>query len=93
MPFLKTEVQHFDLLTQVKIAFRGQMVWRGCLRPWSKRLLKALEKADRAILTTVPHLEKLLDDTCKFCKVYDRYGMNQNMQVNCVCISGSSYCE
>jgi len=57
-PFSRTEIQHFNLLMQVKKAFRGQLVRYGCLLPWSKHLLRTLEKADSAILAAFPSLEK-----------------------------------
>jgi SAM-dependent methyltransferase len=57
-PFSQTEIQHFNLLTQVKSAFRRQLHRHGCLRPWSRRLLMALEKADTSILAACPRLKK-----------------------------------
>ncbi len=58
MPFSQTEIQHFNLLMEVKKAFKGQLSRRGYLKPWSKKLLKTLEKADRAILSALPSLKK-----------------------------------
>lgn len=57
-PFSQTEIQHFNLLLQVKKAFKGRLSRRGCLKPWSKKLLKTLEKADRIILRALPSLKK-----------------------------------
>lgn len=57
-PFSQTEIQHFNLLMQVKTVFAGQLHRRGYLKPWSKKLLKILEKADRTILIALPSLKK-----------------------------------
>ncbi len=57
-PFSQTEIRHFNLLTQVKSAFKNQLNQRGCLKPWSRQFLRTLEKADRTILTALPSLQK-----------------------------------
>ena len=57
-PFSGTEIQYFNLLMQVKNLFSGQLKRHGYLKPLSKRLLRSLEKADRAILTAFPSLKK-----------------------------------
>jgi SAM-dependent methyltransferase len=57
-PFSQTEIQHFNLLAQVKSAFMGHLRRCGCLQPWTKRLLIALDRADRSILAAFPRLKK-----------------------------------
>jgi len=58
VPFSQTEIQHFNLLMQVKRAFAGQLHRCGYLKPWSKKLLKTLEKTDRTILNALPSMKK-----------------------------------
>ena len=58
MPFSQMNIQHFNLLMQMKMAFTSQLARHGRLKPWSKRLLRALEKADIAIFTALPRLKK-----------------------------------
>jgi len=58
MPFAQTEIKHYNLLLQVKKAFKGQFRRRGYFKPWSKRLLRSLGKADEAILAALPRLKK-----------------------------------
>jgi 2-polyprenyl-3-methyl-5-hydroxy-6-metoxy-1,4-benzoquinol methylase len=58
VPFSRTEIQHFNLLLQVKTAFRGQLVRHGSLRPWTRKLLRALEKVDSVLLSMMPCMKK-----------------------------------
>jgi len=58
IPFSRTKIQHFNLSLQVKTAFRGQLHRYGSLRPWTRKLLKTLEKIDRMALLAVPRLKK-----------------------------------
>ena len=58
LPFSQTHIQHFNLLTQVKTAFRGQLDRCGGLRPWTKRLLHATERIDHLVLSAVPCLQR-----------------------------------
>lgn len=57
-PFSWTEMRHFNLLMQVKTVFKGQLSRHGRLKPWSKGVLRVLEKADNSILAAFPRLEK-----------------------------------
>jgi ubiquinone/menaquinone biosynthesis C-methylase UbiE len=57
-PFSQTEIQHFNLLTQVKTAFRGQLDQYGSLRPWTRKFLRTVEKVDSMVLSTMPYLKK-----------------------------------
>ena len=57
-PFTHTEIQHFNLLAQVKTAFRGQLDRHGSLRPWTRRFLRTLEKLDSKVLSIAPWLKK-----------------------------------
>ncbi len=58
IPFSKTQIQHFNLLTQVKTAFRGQLHKYGGLRPWAKKVLCTTEKMDDMLLSSMPGLKK-----------------------------------
>jgi SAM-dependent methyltransferase len=58
MPFARTHIEHFNLLTQMKTVFRGQLDQRGGLRPWTRRLLRAAEKIDHLLLSAVPCLQR-----------------------------------
>lgn len=58
VPFSRTEIQHFNLLLQIKTAFRGQLTRHGSLRPWTRKLLRALEKADSILLSMMPCMKK-----------------------------------
>jgi SAM-dependent methyltransferase len=57
-PFSQTQILHFNLLTQVKTAFRGQLVRCGGLRPWTRRLLRVTERIDQVLLSAMPCLKK-----------------------------------
>ncbi|MBN1506415.1 MAG: class I SAM-dependent methyltransferase [Sedimentisphaerales bacterium] len=57
-PFAKTEIQHFNLLTQAKTFFRGQLNRHGGLRPWARRLLRATERIDNTLLSGMPWLKR-----------------------------------
>ncbi len=56
--FSRTHIQHFNLFTQVKTFFRGQLDRRGKLKPWVKRLLRTTAKVDDALLSSMPWLKK-----------------------------------
>jgi SAM-dependent methyltransferase len=57
-PFARTQVQHFNLLTQVKTLFRGQLDRHGSLRPWTRWLLRGTERIDALLLSAMPHLRR-----------------------------------
>jgi SAM-dependent methyltransferase len=57
-PFSQTRIQHFNLLTQVKTIFRGQLDRSGGLRPWTKRLLRATGRMDNVLLSAMPWLKR-----------------------------------
>jgi ubiquinone/menaquinone biosynthesis C-methylase UbiE len=56
--FSRTQIQHFNLLTQLKTIFRGQLDRQGGLRPWTRRLLRATERMDDLLLSAAPCLKK-----------------------------------
>jgi ubiquinone/menaquinone biosynthesis C-methylase UbiE len=57
-PFSKMEIQHFNLLTQIKTLFRGQLDRNGGLKSWTRRLLKNTERIDDTLLSAMPWLKK-----------------------------------
>jgi ubiquinone/menaquinone biosynthesis C-methylase UbiE len=56
--FSRTRIQHFNLLTQAKTMFRGQLDRHGGLKPWTKRLLRATGRMDDVLLSTLPWLKR-----------------------------------
>ena len=57
-PFSRVEIQHFNLLAQVKTAFGGQLYRHGRLGPVSRRCLRMLERMDTVILSVMPFLKR-----------------------------------
>ena len=57
-PFSQTHIQHFNLLTQAKTLFRGQLNRHGSLRPWTRRFLRATARIDDKLLSAMPWLQK-----------------------------------
>jgi len=57
-PFSGTHIEHFNLLTQAKTLFRGQLDRHGGLKSWTKRLLRTTERIDDALLSVMPCLKK-----------------------------------
>ncbi len=57
-PFARTQIQHFNLLTQVKTVFRGQLDRQGGLRPWTRRLLHLTGRMDDVLLSVMPWLKR-----------------------------------
>jgi ubiquinone/menaquinone biosynthesis C-methylase UbiE len=57
-PFARTQIQHFNLLTQIKTAFRGQLDRHGRLRPWTRRFLHWTGRMDDALLSALPWLRR-----------------------------------
>jgi len=57
-PFSRTHIEHFNLLTQAKTLFRGQLDRHGGLRPWTKRLLRVTGRMDDVLLSTMPWLKR-----------------------------------
>lgn len=57
-PFSETEIQHFNLFSQIKTAFRWQLQRYGGLRPGTKKFLRTLEKVDKMALSAMPYLKK-----------------------------------
>jgi SAM-dependent methyltransferase len=57
-PFSKTDIQHFNILSQLKTAFRGQLYRNGGLKKWSRTLIRSAETIDAALLLKIPRLRK-----------------------------------
>jgi len=57
-PFSQVDIQHFNLLTQVKTVFGRQLHRHGRLQPWTRRLLRMTETADRLMLSAMPCLKR-----------------------------------
>jgi len=57
-PFSKTEIQHFNIFSQVKTAFSGQLRRRGGLQRWSRIFLRTIEAVDNTLLSIAPCLRK-----------------------------------
>jgi 2-polyprenyl-3-methyl-5-hydroxy-6-metoxy-1,4-benzoquinol methylase len=57
-PFSKTEIKHFNILSQIKSVFNGQLNRHGGLKAWSRTLLKTAEAIDDLLLSTMPFLQK-----------------------------------
>ena len=58
VPFSTVQIQHFNLFTQVKTAFKGQLHKYGGLRPWTRKFLQTTEKIDNKILSAIPFLKR-----------------------------------
>ena len=56
--FSCTQIEHFNLLTQAKTIFRGQLDRHGGLRPWAKRLLRVTGRTDDVLLSAMPWLKR-----------------------------------
>jgi ubiquinone/menaquinone biosynthesis C-methylase UbiE len=57
-PFSRTEIQHFNILSQLKTAFSSQLYCNGGLKKWSRILIRSAEAIDLVLLSKAPCLRK-----------------------------------